>query len=251
MSWKIALLVGLLTAVVTAFVTAFVADRVTAMHGVSDFEGKRGYAIVFLFIPAGFVGGFLLGLLGSRLVGAVEWAQFWKAAGLSILLGQVALFGIAGLSLLSIPRAPEQDGKPLVLEVEVSVPLVRITPRSREPEQIRLSLYAGPKDNAYATVDRSHFREEHGYLIVPASADLNSISNTRVLSFHIEEHTWLAFDLPLPPTPSANGLWSAPAPMRDARTSTGGAGPSDVLLRYRVVKHPTTTGDLPHSRPSK
>ena len=234
MSWKIALVVALLTALVTAFVTAFVADKVTGLHGVSDFEGKRGYAVVFLFIPAGFLGGFLLGLLGTKMVGATDWAQFWKAAGLSVLLGQVALFGIAGLSLLSIPRPLKHEGAALALEVEVRVPLERVTERSREPDQIRMSLYAGPKDNAYATIDRSKFREEGGYLIVPALADLHTRSSTRMLSFHMEEHTWLAFDLPLPESPEP-GDWSGPSPMRDARTAGNATVWSDVQLRYRVV----------------
>lgn len=234
MSWKIALVVALLTAITTAFVTAFVADKVTGLHGVSDFEGKRGYAIVFLFIPAGFIGGFLLGLLGTKLVGAVEWAQFWKAAGLSVLLGQLALFGIAGLSLLCIPRPLTHHGALLALEVEVRVPLERITERSRELDQIRMSLYAGPKDNSYATIDQSRFREEGGHLIIPATADLNTRSGTRVLSFHLEEGTWLAFDLPLPESP-VPGDWSVPSPLRDARTTGNATVWSDVLLRYRVV----------------
>lgn len=113
MSWKLALAVALLTAVVTAIVTAPVADKLTRMHGVSDFEGGRGMAIAFILIPAGFIGGFLLGLLGTKLAHGTEWAHFWKAAGLSIILGQVALFGTAGLSALSIPRPPLIDGNGL------------------------------------------------------------------------------------------------------------------------------------------
>ncbi len=236
MSWKIALLVALLSGIITAVVTIPVADKVTELSGVSNFEGKRGYAIAFIFIPAGFIGGFLLGLLGTRLVHATEWAHFWKAAGLSIVLGQAALFSIAGLSRLSVPRPPKVDGQALVLEVEVHVPLARITARSKEPDQIRLSLYAGPNDNAYATIDRSLFREENGMLVVPARAGLNSRSSTRVLSFHIEEHTWLAFDLPLAATPGeADRTWTALMPLREARSAGSGAQTTDVLLRYRVM----------------
>ncbi|MCW5898569.1 MAG: hypothetical protein KIT10_04805 [Flavobacteriales bacterium] len=238
MSWKIALVVALLTALVTAFVTAFVADKVTGMHGVSDFEGKRGMAVVFLFIPAGFIGGFLLGLLGTKLVGAVEWAQFWKAAGLSVLLGQVALFGIAGLSLLGIPRPPEVLGAPLAIEVEVMVPLERITDGAREPGRIRMSLYAGDQDNRSVALDTARYRTADGMLMVPALLPLNSRSATRILSFHIEEHTWLAFDFPLPPTPDASDAWTEPAPLRDARVAGSNTTLSDVRLRYRVVMSP-------------
>lgn len=235
MSWKIALAVALLTAIITAVVTAPVADKVTRLHGVSDFEGGRGMAIAFVLIPAGFIGGFLLGLLGTKLVHATEWAHFWKAAGLSVLLGQVALFGVSGLSLLSIPRPPLIDGHALVLEVEVMVPLARITESAKAPDGMRLSLYAGPKDNHYADIDRSRFREEDGRLVVPATAQLNSRSAARVLSFHIEEHTWLAFDLPLPPEPAVTPDWSRPAALREAHADGREPVSSDVLLRYRVV----------------
>lgn len=240
MSWKIALVVALVSGIITAVVTAPVADSVSGKMGVSDFEGKRGYAVVFLFIPAGFIGGALLGLLGTKLVHAVEWAHFWKAAGLSILLGQVGLFSIAGLCLLGLPRPPLIGGKELTLEVEVHVPLARITPRSREPQQIRMSLYAGPDDNNYLTVDTSTFREEDGKLVVPASGTLNSKAMGRTLSFHIEEHTWLAFDLnALPPSPTEKDFaWSALQPLREARTSGRNATTTDVHLRYRVVKAP-------------
>lgn len=238
MSWKIALLVALLTGIITALVTAPVADRVTQRHGVSDFEGGRGMAIAFVLIPAGFIGGFLLGLLGSKLVHAVEWAQFWKALWLSIVLGQAGLWGIAGLSLLPIPRPPLLDGEALALEVEVSVPLARVTPGARDPNGIRLSLYAGDKDNHYADIDRQRFREVNGMLVVTALAGLNSTPPFRTLSFHIEDHTWLAYDLNgLPPVPTAKDLaWSVPSPLRDAREAGREAAVSDVFLRYRVVK---------------
>lgn len=238
MSWKIALLVGLLTAIITALVTAPVADKVTRLHGISDFEGKRGFAIAFVLIPAGLIGGFLLGLLGTKLVHALEWSEFWKALGLSVLLGQAGLWAIAGLSLLSIPRPPLLDGEALALEVEVSVPLARVTPGAREPNGIRLSLYAGGKDNHYADIDRDRFREADGMLVVTALAGLHSVAPFRTLSFHIEDHTWLAFDLTaLPAVPTARDLeWSAPRPMRDAQQEDPGTVPSDVLLRYRVVK---------------
>lgn len=237
MNWKIALLVAVITGVVTAIVTAPVANHVAGKVGVSDFEGKRGFAVAFLFIPAGFLGGALLGLLGTKLVHATEWPDFWKALGISVALGQAALFGISGSFLLGIPRPPRIDGKELLLELEVYVPLARITAAAREQDQIRLSLYAGPKDNAYAMIDRSLFREEDGQFIVTAVAPLNSRSYTRTVSFHIQDHTWLAADIELPATPGTEHMaWSALKPMRDARTSGSSSVMSDVRMRYRVVK---------------
>lgn len=237
MSWKIAILVALLTGVITAVVTAPVADKVTKMHGVSDFEGGRGMAVAFLFIPAGFIGGLLLGLLGTKLVHATEWVQFWKALGLSVLLGQVVLFGVSGFSLLGMPRPPKMDGGTLSLEIEVHVPLARITQRAREQDQIRMSLYAGPKDNQYATIDPARYREEGGMLIVTGLAGLYSHSYMRSISFHLEDHTWLAFDVPLPATPKVSDLeWTPLQPMHQAQRTNGQQERTDVLLRYRVVR---------------
>lgn len=235
MSWKIAFAVALLTAIITALVTAPVADKMSKLHGVSDFEGARGMAIVFIFIPAGFIGGFLLGLLGTKLVHATEWTHFWKAAGVSILLGLAAILCVSALSLLSIPRPLVLKDLGVAIEVEVMVPLVMITPRSREAQQIRMSLYAGDRDNHYVELDTSRFREAEGKLIIPAVIPLRSRSSTRIISFHIEERTWLAFDLHLPPQPLVDEAWSPSAPMRDARKVDRTSPTSEVLLRYRVV----------------
>lgn len=237
MSWKIAITVALLTGIITAIITAPVADRATKAHGVSDFEGGRGMMIAFLLIPAGFVGGALIGLLGTKLVHAVEWTQFWKAISLSIGLSMVALFGIVGLSLLTIIRPPLLDGRTLQLQVEVYVPARLVTAQAREKDNIRMSLYAGPKDNQYAAIDTAAFREENDRLIIIANAGLNSYSNTRTLSFMIEDDTWLAADIGLPAAPRHADLeWTALMPMREARTSGAQAVITDTMYRYRVVQ---------------
>ena len=237
MSWKIAITVALLTGIITAVITAPVADRITKAHGVSDFEGGRGMMLAFLLIPAGFIGGVLIGLLCTKLVHAVEWAQFWKAAGLSIGLSLVTLFSIAGLSLLTIIRPPLLEGRELTLQLEVHVPLQHITPQSRGKDKIRMSLYAGPKDNQYATIDTAGYRESEGALVVTANAALNSRSSMRTVSFLIEDHTWLAADLALPASPGEQDLeWTGLMPMREARTSGAQTVTTDTYFRYRVVK---------------
>lgn len=234
MSWKIAFAVALVSGLVTAVVTAPVAYKLTGLHGVSEFEGKRSVYVFFYFVPLALVGGFLLGLLGSKLVGAAEWAQFWKATTLSVGLGLGALVAIAGLSFLSVPRAPMQAGKALAVEVEVLVPAELLTPNYREPYIIRMGLNAGDNDNRVVPVDTTNFREETGVLVVPALAPLYSHAPRRSLSFHLGE-TWLAFDLPLPYKPTADSTWSTPAPMRDATTAGATSVWSTIQVRYRVV----------------
>lgn len=240
MSWKIALTVALLSGIVTALATAPVAYKLAGLHGVSEFEGKRIMYVFLFFVPLAFIGGFLLGLLGTKLQGATEWAQFWKAAGTSIGLGLIALLGIAGPSFLSAPHAPKVGGKSLAVEVEVMVPKAMLMPEYREPHVIRMGLYAGDNDNRVVTVDTALFREEQDLLVVPARAPLHSRSYQRSFTFHLGE-TWLAIDLPLAAKPTPTDVWSDPAPMRDATTAGASSVWSDVKMRYRVV---VLEGDL-------
>ncbi|MBK8339175.1 MAG: hypothetical protein IPK99_03845 [Flavobacteriales bacterium] len=239
MSWKIALVVALLNAVITALVAMPVADRVTRAMDVSDFEGGRGMAIVFIFIPVAFIGGgFLLGLLGAKLVHAMEWAHFWKASGIALLLGQGSLFGIAGLALLSVVHPPVLDGHYLALRIEVYMP-ARLLPNGKlDRDKVKMSLYAGDKDNRYAEIDTAHIVHEGDTVMIPAEATLNSASAFRMLSITVEGTDGYALDpLPLPPKPTAKDLeWTARMPMREAKLTGTSYTFTDVLLRYRVVK---------------
>ena len=239
MSWKIGIVVALLTALITALVTGPVADKLTGMHGVPNVEGRREFSIVFLFMPTAFVVGFLLGLLGTRLVGPTDWMHFWKALGVSVLLGQVALWGVAGLSLLALPRPPVVDGHRLALEMEVRVPRDRLPPEWASPGAVRMSLYAGHRDNHYLGLDPTRFRLEDDALVVPARTVLNSRTPFRSISFLLGAEVWVAHDLPLPATPVPDGIWSGPWPMRDARDARSKDHPSGATLRYRVVRDET------------
>lgn len=238
MSWKIALVVALITGLITAVVTFPVAEYVARANGVSDREGARSMGIFFFLVPIGLVGGLLFGLLGTKLVHATEWVHFWKATGASVFMAQVALFVVAGFNMLEVPRAPQLDGQLLVLEVEVQVPMSRITPGSFKPDQVLMSLYTGPKDNNYATIDSSLIHEENGKLHVTGFADLNSRSAMRMLSFSIDNVLSMALDpLPVAAKPTSKDMeWTALMPMRESELSGTDYIYTDVLVRMRVVK---------------
>ena len=240
MAWKIALVVALLTALVTAIITIPVATYVAQANGVSDRDGGRSMSIFFYLAPAAFVAGLLLGLLGTYFVGAVEWAQFWKATGASVGMALVMIFAIAGYFMLDSPITPVAGGSPLVLQVEVYIPLERVPTHPSELDPMRMSLYAGPRDNQFATIDTALNRTEDGKLIVTGFAGLNSTSYARTISFNIDANTWLALDhLPIADKPSEqDSVWSALRPMRDAKLA--GSDFSDVKARMRVVKRDRT-----------
>ena len=240
MNWKIALVVALLTGLVTAAVTAPVAIALMELHGVTTMEGAQGYALAFLFLPAGLIGGFLVGLLATRMMHASQWRHFWKALGTSVAIGQVGLFCIAGLSFAGLPQPPWSDGLPLAVEFEVRLPEAAVPPENLGPGGIRLSLYAGRDDNSYARIDTARYRRESGHLIVPAMADLNSRRASRMVYFYVGTHTQLELNpLPLPATPGeADMEWTTFVPLREAKFGGGTSAITDAQVRYRVVKQP-------------
>lgn len=237
MSWKIALVVALLCGLITAAVTAPVADKVTGKLGVSDREGGRGMAIAFIFIPLGFVGGLLLGLLGTKLAHAMEWGQFLKALGMGLGLSLAALGAIAGLFLLGVQRPPTLDGEVLDLEAEILVPRELGPQRPVDPRNPRVSLYAGPKDNQYVDVDRGRLDLKADTQTVAVRTRLNSVSGTRMLSLIIDDDRSYTLDMPLQPVPRAEDLqWTAAMPMRLSTITGNGYTFTPVMVRYRVVK---------------
>lgn len=236
MSWKIAIAVALLTAFVTALTSIIVAEYVSDKCGVSNHDGGRSMGIFFFLGPIAFVVGLLIGLSGSYMMHAVEWAHFWKAVGASVGIAFGAILIIAGYFLLDAPIRPVEGGSPLVLEVEVHIPMVLLPEHREELDPMRISLYAGPRDNSFGSIDTALNRTENGILIVTGQLGLNSTSHARTVSFHVDQNTWLALDhLPIAAKPSEkDSAWSTLLPMRDATIAEPRY--SDVQARVRVVK---------------
>lgn len=236
MSWKIAILVALITAVATAALTAPVADHVTIKMKVSNMEGGRGYMVVFLILAA-FVGSLIIGLLVTRWVGAVEWGQYWKAQGCALLASNAALFGIAGLCLLSVPRPLLMDGELIALDFEVLLPMELAPAASPNAENIRMSLYANSDDNRYVELDTARFIREADHWLIPGEAPLNTVSSTRMLSLTVDGSTGYTLDMPLYPKPHDQDLdWTERMPMRLSNITGTEYTYTRVLVRYRVVK---------------
>ena len=236
MSWKIAILIALITAIITAVVTAPVSDHVMKKMGVSNFEGGRGYAVI-LFILLGFVGGLAIGLITTRVVGAVEWNEFWKAAGFSLLASHVVLFGIAGLCLLSKPKPPLLDGHLLDLEAEIFLPKDLQPKDTLSDQNPRASLYASRDDNQYVEIDHKSIRPGGDMLVIPSTTRLNTISGGRMLSITLDDTMSYTLDMPLQPSPRKEDLeWTEHMPMRNSNITGNGYTFTEVMVRYRVVK---------------
>jgi MFS family permease len=236
MSWKIAILVALLTAVITGTVTAFVADYVTKAMKVSNFEGGRGYAVMFLILAA-LVGGLIIGLVTTGVVGALEWGHFWKAQGWSLLVSNGTVFGIAGLCLLSVPKKLLLDGEAIALEAEIFVPDDLGPTGSPNEGNLYLSLYAGKDDNNFVKIDTTRLRHEEGMLVIPVETPLNTVAPLRMLSLTVNDSMGYTLDMPLQPAPRKEDLaWTERLPMRLSKVSNVKYEYTRVLVRYRVVK---------------
>jgi hypothetical protein len=240
MSWKIAIVVALLTALVTAVVTAPVADHVTKQMKVSNMEGGRGYLVVLLILAA-LVGGVVIGLVVTRVVGAVEWGQFWKAQGYALLVSNALVFGIAGLCLLSVPRQLLMDGEQVALDFEVFVPLDLGPSGPPSEKNLRMSLYANTDDNRYVELDTKRIRTVGGEPVIPGEAALNTASMGRMLSLTINDTVGYTLDMPLAYKPTVKDLaWTERMPMRLSKLTEAKYEYTRVMVRYRVVKRGTS-----------
>ena len=236
MSWKIAIVVALITAILTGIVTAFVAEYTTKAMKLSEFEGGRGYAVMFLILAA-LIGGLIIGMVVTGMVGAVGWNHFWKAQGWSLLVSNGIVFGIAGLCLLSIPKKLLLDGETIALEAEIFLPEDLGPTGSPNKSNLRLSLYATSDDNHYVDIDTMRIRREAGMLVIPVEASLNTVSPGRMLSLTVNDSVGYTLDMPLQPAPREEDLvWTERLPMRLSKVSGVKYEYTRVLVRYRVIK---------------
>lgn len=236
MSWKIALLVAFVTALVTGTVTAFVAEYTTKAMKVSNFEGGRGYAVMFLILGA-LIGSVIIGLVTTGVVGAAEWKHFWKAQGWSLLVSNGIVFAIAGLCLLSVPKQLLMDGELIALQAEIFLPEDLGPTGSPDGKNLHMSLYANKDDNHYVEIDTTKLRHEAGMLVIPVEADLNTVSPGRMLSLTVNDSIGYTLDMPLQPAPRKEDLaWTERMPMRLSKVTGTKYEYTRVLVRYQVIK---------------
>jgi MFS family permease len=199
MNWPAAVLIGMLSAIYSIAIAAAVADYAMEAHNVSNFEGARGFGVVFVFMPLGFVTGLLAGTVVGRLWKGRRpgFAGFALRQGVALAVVTGLICGIGGISLLTIDRPPLIDGHALSLEYEVRLPRDAQVPEDLAASELRTSLFASESDNQYADVAFDRVRREDGRLIIPASVQLQSQSPTRMILFGFGFESTQVFDLKL------------------------------------------------------
>ena len=230
--------IGVITAVVGMFLAIFASDYLTRLYHVSDMEGQRGMAVIFLFAPLGLVVGFIIGVIAAL---RTRWSGvigFLKTQGLSILI-MIAIGGaVSGLLWLGADKPPKIDGKELALEFELKIPPPIQIPEELNDYTIRASLYANNKDNCHASIDLKSIRKQDSYLIVSGTAALMSHSANRSLLASIGNEPGASQFIDLKTLPAAprkeNEIWSDWTLATQRADLTPVPETERIAVRYRV-----------------
>jgi MFS family permease len=230
--------IGGITAVAGMFLAIFVSDYLMELYRVWSMEGQRGYAIIFLFAPLGFIIGFLIGVIAALRTRWSGFVGFIKTQGLSILITIGIATMISGLLWLGADKPPKLHGKELVLEFELKIPPAIQIPEELNDYTIRASLYADNKDNRYASIDLKSMTKQDGYVVIAGTTALMSHSANRSLFASIGNEPGGSQFIDLRTLPAAprkeNETWSDWTLATQRADLTPVPEPERIAVRYRV-----------------
>ncbi|MBW8770983.1 MAG: hypothetical protein JF589_14600 [Gemmatimonadetes bacterium] len=236
MSWIASILVALLAAAIGLVLGGFIASHAVSWYRISSFEGGAGYFVVGMAL-LGFVAGFLIGLVATRVVAASAHPGVWRAIGWSqlIVIGVAAI--VAGIARFSADVAPKLNGEELLLQVELRWPATQTTSPATDTTPRRLKLYASHDHVARARRDGALWMEDahqvDGRWVVPGAVAVWTSRGDRVLMVEPAFDGMHAFLVPLPAWPKNAQLeWSEWMP----RAREGApALPDGFRMRFRVL----------------
>ena len=194
-TFSIALCSGILGLVCAALIAAFCAQ----WYGVSNFEGKAGYFMIFLAMIGG-VAGFVVGAIAARIVAAGAAPGFFK--GLGVGLGAVLLIALVALALCRwfADIAPTIDGQSLALEIEVRCPKKFTLPKTPDEYGATAEVYLpGGRRQQFVNLQLDDVKTVDGFLIVTATVPLNTSASKKYLNVRFSKEHNLTFALPSRP----------------------------------------------------
>ena len=233
----LAIVVGVITSILGCILAFPVGDYLTRLLHVPDFEGQRGYALIFICVPLGLAAGFLIGLIVGLRTRRPGLAGFGAAQGLSILVTGLVAGLLIGVPYLLSDKPPRIDGKRLALDFELRIPAAIKIPEQPDGYSIRVALYNDGRQDRYAFIDWSSISKQAEVTIIPGHVDLLTHSQSRSLFASIgnEPANSQFIELKLPASPrQEDETWS------DWITATQRADlspvpePEHFSLRYRV-----------------
>lgn len=209
-----AFLGGLLGLVIGAVGSAVVSNEIMGWFGVSDFEGGRGMAAVFVWGPLGGLIGLGLGIWGG-----LRWSRRKSAAAggkpapshalrnTLIALGGIVALGAAILAVqyYSVPHELEYEGARASLVYELRVPQAQAA--LLDPAAIEMSLDTDLNQMPGDWSD-GPARIEDGWAVLSGEVELYYRTASRLLVFRFPGGRDLIFDPPLPAKPDPLLAWS-------------------------------------------
>ena len=240
-----AFLGGLLGLVIGAIGAAFVSDIVMGWYGVSDFEGGRGMAAVFLWGPLGGIVGLGLGIwLGLRLGRrrAPERAARVPShtpRNVAIAIGGIVALGAAILAIqyYSVPHRLEYDGSGASLEFELRAPARLAATLDRAAIEVSLDTDLNQMPGTWSEAPA---RIEGEWVALAGEVELYYRTAQRLLVIRFADGHDVIFDPDLAARPEPEAGWSdwrkADFVGLPGQTQTVKPGPDDPYeLRYRVL----------------
>jgi hypothetical protein len=139
MSWPSSFGVAVLTAIVGLFATGFLASLTASWYRVPNLDLQSTAYVASLAI-FGMIGGFIIGVIASRVVAGGADPGFFKALSISqgVLLGLLVTIGGVARLLADIP--PTIDGEQLMLAVELRWPASHTESPAARPGEPTLTL---------------------------------------------------------------------------------------------------------------
>jgi len=233
----LAIVVGVITSILGCILAFPVGDYLTRLLHVPDFEGQRGYALIFICVPLGLAAGFLIGLIVGLRTRRPGLAGFGAAQGLSILVTGLVAGLLIGVPYLLSDKPPTIDGKHLALDFELRIPAAIKIPGQPDGYSIRVALYNDGRQDRYAFIDWSSISKQAEVTIIPGHVDLLTHSQSRSLFASIgnEPANSQFIELKLPASPrEEDKTWSDWIMAAQRADLSPVPEPEHFSLRYRV-----------------
>lgn len=236
MRWPASIGIGVVCAIVGCVLGFALGDVITRAYKVSNFEGGRGYAVVFLFAPAGMFLSLVIGIAVARMSHGVGTGGFFKAQAIALLASAGTLGAISGIALLLADRAPTMGGKGLQLEFEMRIPTDQPIPDDIKAK-LTASFYENKDNNRFADLDFTRVTRDSAFVTVPGTAYIGGHSNYRMLSAYFSSMESHVFEIRISPGPVAKDMeWSGWEKTRDPLGQGESRTGQRWEVRYRVVE---------------
>ena len=230
-------LVALLTAAAGCGLALVAGDYITRLLHVSEFEGGRGYMVVFVCAPLGILAGLVVGLVVGIRTKRPGLAGFLIAQGLSILIISAVAGILTGVIYLGSDKPPKIEGKRLTLDFELRVPASTKIPDQPDGYSISACLYANNRANQYAFIDWSGIQKSADQITIPGNVKLMTHSENRSLLASVGNEPVASqfFDVKIPAAPrKQDENWSVWIDSAQQADLTAVPSSAKFSLRYRV-----------------